>query len=326
MYECIKDGEVFYEEVGMSNNCKAASTADPTNHNSHFIIDNDMYEANGCVEKPKLASTYTEVRDVVQEFCGPQEGDYATVEDDDDGYAQVHRESLVSQGDNQSLMSQDSLYSEVRRQHKDLRRLCEPSPRHAPLLRRTRLAQLEASSSLSSGFYDSASTGDDGGRDTESEQEAREEDPQNACEDPSDSHLSMSHLPTETSPEDPPPVPPKHYRIPKDANIDVNFNFPEIPDLPHARRELAWDTPFDQIRLFIAKNRGPTEFYTAPKIGDSYGEGIEALKAFLETIKSDGLRQSRGETVNVHAENVEDVGSQGLEPLSGCAEIEITCL
>ena len=340
VYESIEDGEVFYDEVSVPNKRRSGKPVHKTLDKDELIVDNEMYEGkqtrNMSGPKPKVMSTYTEVRDVKGGAHDPGDDHYAVIaneeEEEEEGYAQVHRESLISEGDSHSLVSQDSLYSDDRRQHKDLKRLCEPSPRLAPLLRRTRLAELEASSSLSSGCSDSTTTGVEGEQETETETEEGgdvDEYGDYAVVGPGVVRLSSSTSPTDVSPADTPPVPQRHYRVPKDANIDLDFNFPEIPELPHPRRELAWDTPFDQIRIFIANNRGPTEFYTAQKIGERYGEGILALKAFLGTLESPPAEEpqvSHTEAADHARQEDRENGNHGLEPLPGCEEMEITCL
>ena len=64
-------------------------------------------------------------------------------------------------------------------------------------------------------------------------------------------------------------------------------DFPPIPDLPNPRQELTWGSASDQIRGFIAENRGPRELYLPPKSDELNGKAITALKEFLRTLDSD---------------------------------------
>ena len=65
-----------------------------------------------------------------------------------------------------------------------------------------------------------------------------------------------------------------------------SFNFKPIPELPNPRLEMTWDSVFDKIRNFIAKNRGPNEYYYTHRkrrdlTPDEPGLGIGKLRTLL---------------------------------------------
>ena len=57
--------------------------------------------------------------------------------------------------------------------------------------------------------------------------------------------------------------------------------FAPICDLPHPRRELTYRTSFDDIRQFLASNRGPDDYYTAVNRNQLDGRHVKALKDYL---------------------------------------------
>lgn len=73
----------------------------------------------------------------------------------------------------------------------------------------------------------------------------------------------------------------------EDDTNNVLLDFPPIPELPNPRQELTWGSSSDQIREFIAKNRGPRELYLPPKTDELSGKAVDNLKVFLETLESD---------------------------------------
>ena len=72
-------------------------------------------------------------------------------------------------------------------------------------------------------------------------------------------------------------------------DLDVlpsDLHFEPIPRLKHPRVELTFGGAFDEIRRFIANNRGPSEMYAMPNKHNSNGEAIKKLKTFLSSIES----------------------------------------
>ncbi len=67
--------------------------------------------------------------------------------------------------------------------------------------------------------------------------------------------------------------------------VDINFNFPDIPPLPHPRLELTYRSAFDDIRLFIANNRRPNEIYAVPRLSERGGKAITKLKQYLQKVE-----------------------------------------
>lgn len=57
--------------------------------------------------------------------------------------------------------------------------------------------------------------------------------------------------------------------------------FPPVHDLPNPRLELTYRTCFDEIRQFLASNRGPDDFYTAVDRKELDGRHVKALKEYL---------------------------------------------
>ena len=65
----------------------------------------------------------------------------------------------------------------------------------------------------------------------------------------------------------------------------LNSDFSPIPELPHPRLEMTFTTtPFDQIRIFIAHNRGPNELYPSPDVDELGGKAVHKLKEFMKLI------------------------------------------
>ena len=69
----------------------------------------------------------------------------------------------------------------------------------------------------------------------------------------------------------------------------MTFDFPPIPELPHPRLELSFDSVFDKIRGFIARNRTSGEFYTTVMKGKYFsapqpGVAIQHLKELLDEL------------------------------------------
>ena len=73
----------------------------------------------------------------------------------------------------------------------------------------------------------------------------------------------------------------------EDSTDSFPTDFPPIPELPNPRQELTWGSASDQIRGFIAENRGPRELYLPPKSNELGGKAVIALKEFLRTLDSD---------------------------------------
>lgn len=73
----------------------------------------------------------------------------------------------------------------------------------------------------------------------------------------------------------------------EDSTDGILVEFPPIPELPNPRQELTWGSSGDQIREFIAKNRGPRELYLPPKSTELSGKAMENLKGFLKVLESD---------------------------------------
>ena len=67
------------------------------------------------------------------------------------------------------------------------------------------------------------------------------------------------------------------------AEVFKLSNFAPIGDLPHARLELMHKTSFDDIRQFLASNRGPTEYYPAVNRNELDGRYVKVLKEYLAT-------------------------------------------
>ena len=67
----------------------------------------------------------------------------------------------------------------------------------------------------------------------------------------------------------------------------IVVDFPPIPELPNPRQELTWESPSDQIREFIAQNRGPRELYLPPESSELSGKAMENLTMFLKALESD---------------------------------------
>ena len=68
-------------------------------------------------------------------------------------------------------------------------------------------------------------------------------------------------------------------------SIPSDLHFEPIPELPNPRVELTFGGAFDDIRRFIANNRGPSEMYAMPNKGNTNGEAVRKLKAFLNSIQ-----------------------------------------
>ena len=62
---------------------------------------------------------------------------------------------------------------------------------------------------------------------------------------------------------------------------DVNFDFPPIPTLPNPRLEMQFNSPFDEIRRFLAYNRGPNEVFPVPRKSERGGKAMSRLKSML---------------------------------------------
>ncbi len=87
---------------------------------------------------------------------------------------------------------------------------------------------------------------------------------------------------TQRSPQSPRMTPAASDSKPKyeNQNIDVK----RVPSLPHQRRELTWTSAFDQIRVFLAKNRLPNELFSAPKKEELGGQAVRKLREYLATL------------------------------------------
>ena len=57
-----------------------------------------------------------------------------------------------------------------------------------------------------------------------------------------------------------------------------------IPHLPNPRLELTFRSAFDDIRLFLANNRGDDEVFPVPRQSERGGKAIKKLKACLKTV------------------------------------------
>ena len=68
---------------------------------------------------------------------------------------------------------------------------------------------------------------------------------------------------------------------------DDNNNAGNIPDLPYPRLELITTSAFDEIRRFLALNRGPTEVYKSPPSEDLDGKAVEKLRQMLGNMEDD---------------------------------------
>jgi len=73
----------------------------------------------------------------------------------------------------------------------------------------------------------------------------------------------------------------------QDSTDGILVDFPPIPELPNPRQELTWESPSDQIREFIAQNRGPRELYLPPESSELSGKAMENLTLFLKALESD---------------------------------------
>ena len=73
----------------------------------------------------------------------------------------------------------------------------------------------------------------------------------------------------------------------QDSTDGIVVDFPPIPELPNPRQELTWESPSDQIREFIAQNRGPRELYLPPESSELSGKAMENLTMFLKALESD---------------------------------------
>ena len=69
------------------------------------------------------------------------------------------------------------------------------------------------------------------------------------------------------------------------TDVDKYFDFPPVKDLPHPRIELLTQkTAFDDIRRFLANNRGPDECYASFKRNELNGKAIQSLTEYLATL------------------------------------------
>ena len=65
---------------------------------------------------------------------------------------------------------------------------------------------------------------------------------------------------------------------------DFNFDFPPVPPMPFPRLEMRFDSPFDEIRRFLAYNRGPNEVFPVPRKSERGGKAMSKLKLILSRL------------------------------------------
>ena len=78
------------------------------------------------------------------------------------------------------------------------------------------------------------------------------------------------------------------------------LNFPEIKPLAHPRMEYTDRSHFDDIRLFLSKNRGVNEVFRDPPSKDLGGNAIDVLTSFLSSIGTDSSQPEKEIVESTH--------------------------